>query len=73
MSDTSLNRLAQLGVDTLAAEDPDLFDLLTREYLRQANVLSSRRRAMKTSHVQKNSPKFTSNGLVGAPAGVSEC
>ena len=40
MNDKSLFRLAQLGVETLAAEDPDLFGLLTREYLRQASVLS---------------------------------
>ncbi len=40
VSDKSLFRLAQVGIETLADEDPHLFGLLTREYLRQANVLS---------------------------------
>lgn len=39
MSD-SLKRFTQMGIETLSAEDPTLFDLLEKEFDRQASVLN---------------------------------
>ncbi len=40
MSTSALQHLARHGVERLAEEDPELHDLLSREYRRQANVLT---------------------------------
>ena len=40
MSESRLAKFARLGIERLIQDDPVLYDLLEREYLRQANVLT---------------------------------